>query len=90
MNRQWLYAQQPKGKITPDTFQWRETAIPEPREGEALVQTRLLSLDPANRAWMMGKTYRDALEPGQVMSGFALGEVVESKSGGLKANSFFS
>jgi NADPH-dependent curcumin reductase CurA len=33
----------------------------------------------------MGKTYRDALEPGQVMSGFAIGEVVESKSGGLKA-----
>jgi len=28
MNRQWLYVQQPKGKIGPDTFQWRETAIP--------------------------------------------------------------
>ena len=56
-----------------------------PREGEALVRTRMLSLDPANRAWMMGKTYRDALEPGQVMSGFAIGEVVESKAGGLKA-----
>ena len=84
MNRQWLYAQQPKGKIGPDTFQWRETAIPEPQPGEALVRTRMLSLDPANRAWMMGKTYRDALEPGQVMSGFAIGEVVDSKSGGLK------
>ena len=56
-----------------------------PRDGEALVRTRMLSLDPANRAWMMGKTYRDALEPGQVMSGFAIGEVVESKTGGLKA-----
>ena len=56
-----------------------------PRDGETLVRTRMLSLDPANRAWMMGKTYRDALEPGQVMSGFAIGEVVESKSGGLKA-----
>ena len=43
----------------------------------------MLSLDPANRAWMMGKTYRDALEPGQVMSGFAIGEVVESKAPGL-------
>ena len=50
MNRQWLYAQQPKSKIGPDTFEWRETAVPEPREGEALVKTRLLSLDPANRA----------------------------------------
>ena len=83
MNRQWLYAQQPKGKITSDTFQWRETAIPEPQPGEALVRTRLLSLDPANRAWMMGKTYRDALQPGDVMNGFAIGVVVESKAPGL-------
>ncbi len=72
-------------KIAPDTFQWTEGPIPVPGEGEALVRTRMLSLDPANRAWMMGKTYRDALEPGQVMSGFAIGEVVDSKSSGLKA-----
>jgi NADPH-dependent curcumin reductase CurA len=85
MNRQWLYAKQPQGRIGADTFEWRETAIPVPGEGEALVRTRMLSLDPANRAWMMGKTYRDALQPGQVMSGFAIGEVVESKAGGLKA-----
>ena len=84
MNRQWLYARPPAGKIGPETFQWTETAIPAPKEGEALVRTRMLSLDPANRAWMMGKTYRDALEPGQVMSGFAIGEVVESRSPGLK------
>jgi NADPH-dependent curcumin reductase CurA len=85
MNRQWLYAKQPVGKIGQDTFQWHEGPIPVPRDGEVLVRTRMLSLDPANRAWMMGKTYRDALEPGQVMSGFAIGEVVESKAGGLKA-----
>lgn len=85
MNRQWLYAKQPQGKIAPDTFHWTEGPIPVPGEGEALVRTRMLSLDPANRAWMMGKTYRDALEPGQVMSGFAIGEVVDSKTGGLKA-----
>ena len=85
MNRQWLYAKQPQGKIAADTFQWTETAIPVPKTGEALVRTRMLSLDPANRAWMMGKTYRDALEPGQVMSGFAIGEVVESEVPGLHA-----
>jgi NADPH-dependent curcumin reductase CurA len=85
MNRQWLYAKQPQGKIGPDTFQWAEGPIPVPRDGETLVRTRMLSLDPANRAWMMGKTYRDVLEPGQVMSGVAIGEVVESTSGGLKA-----
>jgi NADPH-dependent curcumin reductase CurA len=83
MNRQWLYVRQPAGKISKETFQWAETAIPSVGDGEALVRTRMLSLDPANRAWMMGKTYRDALAPGQVMSGFAIGEVVESKAPGL-------
>jgi len=39
MNRQWLYAKAPVGKITPDTFEWTETAIPVPRDGEALVRT---------------------------------------------------
>jgi NADPH-dependent curcumin reductase CurA len=32
---------------------------------------------------MMGKTYRDALQPGQVMSGFVVGEVVESRAKGF-------
>ena len=82
-NRQWLYAKQPAGKIGKDTFQWAETAIPAPREGEVLVRTRMLSLDAANRAWMMGKTYRAALEFGQVMSGFAIAEVVESRADGF-------
>ena len=72
MNRQWLYAKQPQGKIAADTFQWHEAAMPVVQPGEALVKTRMLSLDPANRAWMMGKTYRDALEPGQVMAVRAL------------------
>src|SRR5258708_33797746 len=85
MTRQWLYAKQPLGKIAADTFEWTETAIPVPRDGEALVRTRMLSLDPANRAWMMGKTYRDALEPGPVISGFAIGEGAEPKTVGLKA-----
>ena len=56
-----------------------------PRDGETLVRTRMLSLDPANRAWMMGKTYRDALEPGQVMRASPSARCVESKSGAPKA-----
>jgi hypothetical protein len=82
-NHQWLYARPPAGKIGPDTFQWHEAAMPAPREGEVLVKSRMLSLDAANRAWMMGKTYRSALEIGQVMSGFAVGEVVESRAAGF-------
>ena len=40
MNRQWLYAKPPQGKIAADTFQWTETAIPVPKEGEVLVEVK--------------------------------------------------
>jgi NADPH-dependent curcumin reductase CurA len=53
--------------------------MPAPAAGEVLIRNRLLSIDPANRAWMNGATYRAQLTGGSVMDGFALGEVVESR-----------
>ena len=52
--------------------------MPQPGPGEVLVKTTLLSLDPASRAWMAGRTYRAQLEPGEIMAGWGLGEVVKS------------
>ena len=36
--------------------------MPEPKDGEALLRARYISLDAANRAWMHGATYRAAVE----------------------------
>src|SRR5436305_2960794 len=58
-------------------------AIPEPRDGEALVRVHYISLDAANRAWMHGATYRAAVEPNTVMAGGSLAEVVSSNAPGL-------
>ena len=76
-------ARSPTGGLTADIFDWRETAVPKPQLGEVLVRTRLLSLDPANRAWMNGPSYREQVLPGDVMHGFTLSEVVESKAPGF-------
>lgn len=78
INRQWIFVRNPEGAVTADTFRWQEAALPEPGPGEVLVRNRLLSLDPANRAWMRGRTYREQVMPGDVMHGFTLGEVVRS------------
>jgi NADPH-dependent curcumin reductase CurA len=78
MNRQLVLASLPTGKLSVDHFEAREDAVPEPGDGEVLTRTLLLSIDPANRAWMQGATYRDALEGGQVMAGFTLSRVVAS------------
>jgi hypothetical protein len=78
-NRQFHLARLPDGPLTRDCFQLAEAAIPEPKEGEVLLKARYMSVDAANRAWMQGATYRDALGAGTVMSARGVGEVVESR-----------
>lgn len=78
-NSQWIYAKKPEGAVTAAHFVPAEVPMPEPGEGEVLVKTTLLSLDPASRAWIAGRTYRAQLQPGEVMAGWGLGEVVASQ-----------
>jgi NADPH-dependent curcumin reductase CurA len=83
INRQVLLVQKPAGKLGPEHFRMSEAAIPEPKDGEALLRVRYISLDAANRAWMQGATYRAAVEPNTVMAGGGIAEVVSSKAPGL-------
>src|SRR5215468_12755912 len=85
VNRQILLVEKPAGKLGPEHFKLTSAAIPEPREGEALLRVRYISLDAANRAWMHGATYRSAVEANTVMAGGAIAEVVASKSPSLTA-----
>lgn len=82
-NRQFLLDSVPGGKLARDHFRLVESPVPEPAEGEALVRTRYISMDAANRAWMQGATYRSALTGGTVMAGGGIGEVVSSRTPGL-------
>jgi NADPH-dependent curcumin reductase CurA len=77
-NRQVVLTRLPEGALSPEHFEMRDDAVPQPRPGELLCRTLLLSLDPANRAWMNGPTYRSQLSAGDVMSGFTLCEVVDA------------
>lgn len=69
----------PSDKLSADHFELHDVDLPSPGDGEVLFETLYLSLDPANRAWMQGATYRSAIEGGQVMAGYTLGRVLESK-----------
>ena len=82
-NRQILLIEKPKEKLGPEHFRMAEAAMPEPKDGEALVKVRYISLDAANRAWMQGATYRAAVETDSVMPGGGIAEVVASKAPGL-------
>src|SRR5438309_10571613 len=83
VNRQILLVEKPTGKLGPEHFKMSKGGIPEPKDGEALLRVRYISLDAANRAWMHGATYRAAVEANTVMAGGGIAEVVSSKAPGL-------
>jgi NADPH-dependent curcumin reductase CurA len=83
-NRQILLAAIPQGPLSVEHFRLTEAPAPSPAEGEVLLRTRYVALDAANRAWMLGQTYRAGLSAGQVMAGAGLCEVVESRAAGFK------
>jgi NADPH-dependent curcumin reductase CurA len=89
-NKQWIYSRKPAAEVGPDNFELREQPVPEPKNGEVLVRTTLLSLDPASRAWMQGATYRSQLNPGDVMAGWGIGEVVTSNAKGFEPGDLVS
>src|SRR6478735_4877468 len=80
VNRQVLLVEKPSGKLGPEHFKLINGAMPEPKDGEALLRVRYISLDAANRAWMHGATYRSAVEANSVMAGGAIAEVISSKA----------
>jgi NADPH-dependent curcumin reductase CurA len=81
MNRQWRLARRPVGLIEPGDFEWSEEAIPELGDGEVLVRTVYLSLDPANRGWISGgPSYVEPVKIGEVMRGLTIGVVEASRN----------
>src|ERR1700728_4397787 len=80
-NRRFLLRNRPSGRIGPDTFELVEEAVPEIKDGEALVRVDWISLDPTNRTWINDTpTYLPPVGIGEVMRAGGLGEVVASKS----------
>jgi len=74
-------ASHPDGALEDDDFDLVDERVPEPADGEALVRTLYLSLDPAIRVWMNGiDTYVPGIHVGDVMRAGGLGEVVQSRN----------
>ena len=69
---------------TPAPSEWRtDASVPEPAPGEVLVRVQMLSVDPSQRTWMAGPSYRPMLQPGSVMASYGVGEVIASQAPGF-------
>lgn len=80
-NRQWRLLARPQAQVEDRHFEWAETAIPEPDDGEILVQVLYLSFDPTQRGWLNDvPSYVPPVKLGEVMRAGAIGRVIESRN----------
>jgi NADPH-dependent curcumin reductase CurA len=81
VNHQFRLAARPQGMVGREHFDYVEEPLPELNDGQVLVKTAYISLDPAMRGWMAeGRSYIPPVQIGEVMRAGTVGEVVESRS----------
>ena len=81
VNRKIVLASRPVGKPSTDNFRLEQVSIPTVEEGQVLLKTRYLSLDPYMRGRMnAGKSYAARVELGDTMVGGTVSEVVKSRN----------
>jgi NADPH-dependent curcumin reductase CurA len=84
-NRKIVLASRPDGEPQPEHFKLIESEVPEPGEGQVLLKTLWLSLDPYMRGRMSAaRSYAKPVEVGDVMVGGTVSEVVTSHNSGFK------
>ncbi len=80
VNRQWRLVARPAGMVQASDFEYREEPVPAVAEGDYLVRTLYVSVDPAQRGWMNEDPgYMPPIPLGEVMRGGTISEVVESR-----------
>lgn len=79
-NLRWVLAARPTGRPTVADFRLEEVPVEGPGQGQVLLQTLYLSLDPYMRGRMnAGESYAEPVELGQVMVGGTVSRVLESR-----------
>ncbi len=90
-NHQFRLAARPVGEAKRSDFNYLAEPVRSPSEGEVLVKTLYLSLDPAMRGWMNeGRSYIAPVQIGEVMRAVGVGKVIESRHPGFRAGDYVS
>ena len=78
---QIVLAKRPVGDVTPDCFRRESVALPAPADGQLLIRSLYLSLDPYLRPRMTElRSYTPPFEIDQPLTGGSIGEVMESRN----------
>ncbi len=74
---QVILERRPDGVPQASDFRLESTPLPTPGEGQILIKVHYLSLDPYLRGKISGRHMSGGVEPGSVMAGETVGEVIE-------------
>jgi len=89
INQRWLLNKRPEGMPEDNCWKWEEVDVPELKDGEILIKSLYLSIDPYMRGRMNDAvSYTGPVQIGDVMVGESVGIVVESKSGRFKLGDY--
>lgn len=84
-NRAFRLQRRPEGRPGGEDLELVDEPLGDPGDGEALVRTLLISLDPASRLWMSDiRGYRPPVPVGAVMEGIGVGQVASSRRADLR------
>ncbi|TWH99724.1 hypothetical protein IP90_03032 [Luteimonas cucumeris] len=81
VNRRIVLAARPRGLPVPEDFRLEQVEVPEPADGQVLLRTAFLSLDPYMRNLMdeVGPVYAPRVELGAPMVGATVSRVIASR-----------
>lgn len=80
-NRQIILASRPAGMPTLENFRIADAELPQPKDGDVLIRTLYLSVDPYMRGRMSDrKSYVPPFTLNEVITGSVVAEVIESRS----------
>ena len=89
VNRQFRLAARPVGLPKESDFKLVESPLTSPGDGQALVKTVFLSVDPYMRGRITGiRSYADPVNIDGLMVGGAVGQILESRAPGFAAGDY--
>ena len=89
MNKEILLKSRPKGRPTKDDFKINEIDKPKPNDGEVLLKSKYVSVDPYMRGRMRDeKSYVPPFQLNEPIEGGIIAEVIESKNEKFKIGEY--
>ena len=80
-NKKWILKKRPKGLVEESNFKFIEEELSELQDGEILIQTEYLSVDPTQRMWLTDMPgYLPPIQIDEVIRSGGMGRVIKSKN----------